>query len=195
MHCSPLAEWPPRRAPRYCCSLSLGFTLLELAVVLFIIGLVLTIAMPYFSSLRGTELRSEARRLAAISHYLYEEAGAQKVILRLNFDLDNNGYFVTRLDPFAATPVFVAESGPAGETIRMPPDVRLRDVWIEGSGLFRRGLTSMQFYPSGMADATVIHLLDRNGVVMTVGIDSFTGDVSIVRGDLTPDDLAKVTAQ
>jgi prepilin-type N-terminal cleavage/methylation domain-containing protein len=195
MHCSPLAEWPRQRAPRYCCSLSLGFTLLELAVVLFIIGLVLTIAMPYFGSLRGTELRSEARRLAATSHYLYEEAGAQKVILRLNFDLDNNGYFVTRLDPFAAKPLFVAESGPAGETVRMPSDVRLRDVWVEGGGLFRRGLTSMQFYPSGMADAAVIHLLDRNGVVMTVGIDSFTGDVAIVRGDLTPDDLAKVTAQ
>jgi general secretion pathway protein H len=172
-----------------------GFTLLELAVVLFIIGLVLTIAMPYFGSLRGTELRSESRRLAATSHYLYEEAGAQKVLLRLNFDLDNNRYFVTRLDPFAAKPIFAAETGPAGEQMSMPADVRLRDVWVEGGGLFRRGRASCQFYPSGMADATVIHLLDRNGAVMTVGINAFSGAVAIRAGDLTPDALAKMAAR
>src|SRR5438309_1712281 len=77
-----------------------GFTLLELAVVLFIIGLVLMIAMPRLGSFQGTELRVEAHRLATRSRYLYEEAGSQKVLLRLNFDLDRSTYFVTRLDPF-----------------------------------------------------------------------------------------------
>src|ERR1700751_2126639 len=91
-----------RRWPRY----SPAFTLLELAVVLFIMGLVMLIAMPYFGNLRRSQLKSEARRLASRTNYLYEEAGAQKVLIRLTFSLDANGYIVTRLDPFAATPHF-----------------------------------------------------------------------------------------
>jgi prepilin-type N-terminal cleavage/methylation domain-containing protein len=170
-----------------------GFTLLELAVVLLIIGLVLAIAMPHFGAFQGAELRSEAHRLAARSHYLYEEAGAQKVLLRLNLDLNNSTYFVTRLDPFAAEPSFRPESGPAGGLVTMPADVRLRDVWIEGGGLFRSGIVPCQFYPAGIVDAAVIHLFDRKGDVMTVGIDPFNGAVAIISGDLSPAALEKET--
>jgi len=41
-----------------------GFTLLEIAVVIFIMGLVMSIALPYFGGLTGARLKSEARRLA-----------------------------------------------------------------------------------------------------------------------------------
>jgi prepilin-type N-terminal cleavage/methylation domain-containing protein len=168
-----------------------GFTLLELAVVLLIIGLVLAIAMPYFGGFQGAELRSEARRLAGRSHYLYEEAETQKVLLRLNLDLNHSVYFVTRLDPFAARPSFMPEKGPAGGLVTMPADVRLRDVWVEGGGLFRSGIVSCQFYPNGIADAAVIHLYDRRGEVITIGIDPFNGAVSILPGDLSPRALQK----
>lgn len=163
-----------------------GFTLLELAVVLLIIGLIMAIAMPRFGAFQGAELKSESRRLAARSHYLYEEAGAQKVLLRLNLDLNHGSYFVTRLDPFSINPAFTPEKGPAGGVVRLPADLRVRDVWVEGAGLFRTGMVVCEFYPSGTADAAVIHLVDRNGDVMTVGIDPFNGDASIVRGDLEP---------
>jgi type II secretory pathway pseudopilin PulG len=161
-------------------------------VVLLIIGLILSIAMPNFGNFQGAELRSEARRLASRTHYLYEAAGAQKVILRLNFDIGGSRYYVTRLDPFAVRPMFRLEKGPGGGEVLLPADVRLRDVWVEGAGLFRRGLVASQFYPSGIADATVIHLVDRNGDVMTIGIDSFTGTVSITKGDLSPAALQRV---
>jgi prepilin-type N-terminal cleavage/methylation domain-containing protein len=169
-----------------------GFTLLELAVVLLIIGLILAIAMPRLSSFQGAMLRSEARRLAARSHYLYEEAGTQKVLLRLNLDLNDSSYFVTRLDPLAAEPSFQPEQGPAGGLVKMPRDVRLRDVWVEGGGLFRSGIAKCQFYPGGSADAAVIHLFDRRGEVITIGIDPFDGSVAIIRGDLSPLALQKV---
>ncbi len=170
-----------------------GFTLLELAVVLLIIGLVLAIAMPHFGAFQGSELRSEAHRLATRSHYLYQEAGAQKVLLRLNLDLNHSTYFVTRLDPFAARPLFMPEKGPAGGVVTMPADIRLRDVWVEGGGVFRSGIVGCQFYPGGIADAAVIHLFDRNGDVMTIGIDPFNGAVAIISGDLSPAALQKQT--
>jgi general secretion pathway protein H len=163
-----------------------GFTLLELAVVMFLIGLVMTIAMPYFGSIRGSQIRSESRRLASRANYLYEEAGAQKVILRLTFDFANNGYFVTRLDPFAAKPAFLPENGPAGVRVIMPEGIRIRDVTVEGVGTIARGVVSSQFYPGGYVDATMIHLADDRGEVFTLAIDPFSGHVSIVRGDVAP---------
>ncbi|MFI5353767.1 MAG: type II secretion system protein, partial [Candidatus Binatales bacterium] len=48
-----------------------GFTMLEIAIVLFIIGLVISMALPRFSGIRSAHLRSEARRLAGRAAYLY----------------------------------------------------------------------------------------------------------------------------
>jgi len=175
-----------KRHPTDCSQFGRGFTLLELAVVMFLIGLVMMLAMPYFGSVQSSQMRSEARRLASRANYLYQEAGAQKMLLRLTFDLNNNGYFVTRLDPFAAQPAFHPESGPAGARVIMPAGVRIRDVTVEGFGTFARGVVSTQFYPGGYVDATVIHLADAKGEVFTLAIDPFSGHVSIVRGDVDP---------
>lgn len=161
-----------------------GFTLLELAVVLFIMGLVMLIAMPYFGGLQHAQLTSAARQLASHTNYLYEEAGAQKVLLRIVFDLDHNRYSVERLDPFAMRPRFVPETGPAGGPVQLPTDVHLRDIWVEGAGGFRHGAISAQFYPSGVADAALIHLSDDGGSVITLAINPFNGRAALERGDL-----------
>jgi hypothetical protein len=68
----------------------------------------------------------------------------------------------------------------------MPAGVRLRDVWVEGAGSFRRGAISCQFYPSGAVDAAVVHLIDNRGTVFTLSINPFSGQVSIARGDVSP---------
>ncbi len=176
-----------RAAPiRTNCAWRRGFTLLELAVVMFLMGLIMMIALPYFGSLKPAQMRSESRRLASRANYLYQEAGAQKVLIRLTFDLDHNGYFVTRLDPFALRPVFMPEGGPAGVRVLMPVGIRIRDVWVEGIGAVKRGQISTQFYPSGYVDATVLHLADDHGEVFTIAFDPFTGHVSISNRDLAP---------
>ena len=184
--CGPSKLLCPANPGTAICAIGRGFTLLELAVVMFLIGLVMTIAMPYFGSLRTSQMRSEARRLASRANYLYQEAGAQKVILRLNFDFANNGYFVTRLDPFAAKPAFQTENGPAGVRVVMPTGIRIRDVTVEGQGTRAQGVASSQFYPGGSVDATLIHLVDERGEVFTLGIDPFSGHVAIEQGDIRP---------
>jgi hypothetical protein len=130
--------------------------------------------------------------LASRANYLYEEAGAQKVILRLTFDLTKNGYFASRLDPFAVKPAFRPENGPAGVRVMMPAGIWIRDVTVEGQGTFRRGLVSAQFYPGGFVDATLIHLADGKGEVFTLAIDRFSGHVSIARGDVHPGNGGKL---
>ena len=55
-------------------SASPGFTLLELAVVIFIMGLMLTLALPYLGGFREAALKSQARRLAGRATYMFDEA-------------------------------------------------------------------------------------------------------------------------
>jgi prepilin-type N-terminal cleavage/methylation domain-containing protein len=163
-----------------------GFTLLEIAIVLFIMGLMITLVMPHIGGIQTARLKSQARRLAGRATYLYAHASSDKVVLRLTFDLDTNSYSVARLDPYAVQPIFMPDSEPGFAPVMMPIGVRLRDVTVEGIGTASRGTVSAFFYPEGYVDATVIHLADDSGNVFTLGLNPMTGRVSITNGDVSP---------
>ena len=167
-------------------SASPGFTLLELAVVIFIMGLMLTLAMPYLGGFRQAALKSQARRLAGRATYLFEEATGHKLVLRLIFDIDNNGYAVAQLDPYAVKPVFAPDNSMSGHPVMMPSAIRIRDVTVEGIGTLNRGTIATTFYPEGYVDATVVHLEDASGDVMTLELSPLTGQVAIINGDVMP---------
>ncbi len=185
----------PRRCPngvyrkhRFSCaraSFARGFTLLELAVVIFIMGLMMLIAMPYFGGFKSAQLRSVARTMAGRATYLYEEASAQKLVIRMVFDLNHNTYRVLVLDPYATLPIFTPDPAPGDTPVVLPSSVAIRDVTVEGIGTCRRGMIACQFYPDGYVDATLIHLVDSNGDVMTLGVNPLTGQVRIANGDLS----------
>jgi len=168
-----------------------GFTLLELAVVIFIMGLMLTLALPYLGGFREAALKSQARRLAGRATYMYDEATGHKLVLRLIFDLDNNGYAAAKLDPYAVKPVFAADASVSGQPVMMPPAIRIRDVTIEGLGTVNRGVAATTFYPEGYVDATVVHLEDASGDVMTLEFSPLTGQVAIISGDVMPTGMTK----
>jgi len=163
-----------------------GFTLLELAIVIFIMALMFALAVPYTGGYRKARLKSEARRLAGRASYLFDEASAQKVILRLVFDLDHQVYGVMRLDPYAMpTPSFGPDHSSAGTPVTMPPSIAIRDVTVGDLGTFNAGTVATQFYPEGYVDATLIHMIDLSGHVMTLAFNPVTGRVIIAEGDLT----------
>ncbi|MGD1028447.1 type II secretion system protein [Candidatus Binatus soli] len=172
-------------------SASPGFTLIELAVVIFIMGLMLTVAMPYLGGFRQAALRSQARRLAGRATYMFDEATGHKLVLRLIFDLDNNGYAAAQLDPYAVQPVFAPDSSVSGRPIMMPAAIRIRDVTIEGIGTVNRGTVATTFYPEGYVDATVVHLDDASGDVMTLEFSPLTGQVTIISGDVMPSGMSR----
>ena len=117
---------------------------------------------------------------------MYDEAAGHKVVLRLTFNLDMNAYAVARLDPYAIRPVFEPDRSPAGSTVMMPPQVQIRDVTVEGIGTAKRGVIATNFYPGGYVDATIVHLEDTSGNVMTLIFTPLTGKVLIAKGDVMP---------
>ncbi|MFZ0890495.1 MAG: prepilin-type N-terminal cleavage/methylation domain-containing protein [Candidatus Binataceae bacterium] len=163
-----------------------GFTLIEITLVLFIMGLMMMIATPYLRGFRNAKLRSEARRLSGRVAYLYDRASADKVVLRLTFDFGANRYFVSRLDPYALQPVFQLDTEPGFQPVLMPVGVRVRDVTVEGVGTLAGGTTSCFFYPEGYVDATVVHMADDWGDVFTLTVNPFSGRVAIAPGNLGP---------
>jgi prepilin-type N-terminal cleavage/methylation domain-containing protein len=160
-----------------------GFTLLELAIVIFIMALMFTIAIPYLGSYRTAQLKSTARQLAGRATFLFDEAETHKVVLRLVFDLDHQACAVTRLDPYSPSPVFLPDHSPGTSPVAMPNTVRIRDVTVGDLGTFSAGVVAAQFYPEGYVDQTLIHLIDLSGHVMTLAFSPLTGQVMIARGD------------
>ncbi|HSZ23642.1 MAG TPA: type II secretion system protein [Candidatus Sulfotelmatobacter sp.] len=163
-----------------------GFTLLELAVVIFIMGLMLTLALPYLGGFRQAALKSQARRLAGRATYMFDEATGHKLVLRLIFDIDDNGYAVAQLDPYAVKPVFAPDNSIQGHQVLLPAAIRIRDVTVEGIGTINKGVIATNFYPEGYVDATVVHLEDASGNVMTLEFSPLTGQVAIINGDVMP---------
>jgi general secretion pathway protein H len=165
---------------------SAGFTLLELAVVIFLMGLMLSLVMPYLGGFGRATLRSQARRLAGRATFMYDEAAGHKIVLRLTFNLDMNVYAVARLDPYALRPVFQPDDSPAGSPVMLPPTVHIRDVTVEGIGTAKKGSIATTFYPEGYVDGTIVHMEDNSGHVMTLIFSPLTGHVAITQGDVMP---------
>lgn len=163
-----------------------GFTLLEIAIVLFLMGLMTLLVMPYTGGLTSAELKSAARRLAGRETYLFDEATAHKLVIQLVFDMNANAYFVMTADPYSPQPTFFPDNSTSGRRVLLPDNVRIRDVTVEGIGSLSRGTIATQFYPQGYVDGTIVHLVDIKGRVMTIAIDSLTGQVKIANGDLRP---------
>ncbi|HEV3114582.1 MAG TPA: prepilin-type N-terminal cleavage/methylation domain-containing protein [Candidatus Binataceae bacterium] len=163
-----------------------GFTLIEISVVLFLIALMALLVMPSMMGLHVSRLKHESRRLAGRATFLYGQAAANKVVLRLTFNLDAQAYSVTRMDPHSTKPAFVPDLEDGAAPVTLPSDVQLRDVTVEGTGTVTRGTVSCNFYPEGYVDATVVHLVDPGGTVFTLTFQPLTGRVSIARGDIAP---------
>lgn len=149
-------------------------------------ALLFTLAMPRIRSFSDARLKHEVRRLAGRASYLYDTASSHKLVLRLTFDLDGNRYMVSRLDPYSPRPLFVPDTEPGAAPVVLPPEVRLRDVTVEGIGQLSRGTVSCLFYPEGYVDATVVRMQDRAGRVFTLKFVPLTGRVIIRRGSLEP---------
>ena len=157
-----------------------GFTLIELSIVVLIIAIVTRIAMPRIRDVTAAELSAATRRLSATARYVYEESALRGAPLVLFFDLDNQEYWVARLEEGGGG--LVEDTDPLARHVRLPPDVRVADVFVPGTGTFSQGLVPTRFYPEGYADPAVIHLVDDGGHAYTVQIDPVRGRGEVFEG-------------
>ena len=159
-----------------------GFTLLELSLVLFIIGLLVVVTVPRFVDLGETRLESSARRLASLVRYLNGEAAFSSQLYRLNYDLDKRVYWVSVLAANQNAPEFIADTSSLARPVQLPSGIIFVDVHVPSVGRVSTGQVYTHFYPQGYTDPTVIHLRDQHSRVVTITIPPLPAQVGIYGG-------------
>lgn len=153
-----------------------GYTLIELIVVLVLLGVVLAFAGPRLRhAVLEDPLKAVARKMVGIIDHLRNEAVRKQEAHALCVDLSANTFWTHR----ASMPV--EEQGLAREKARsLPPEVRVRDIWIKGEGKIVEGEARIVFTSKGYTQASAVHLRSGDGREITLELSPFIGQVSIL---------------
>jgi prepilin-type N-terminal cleavage/methylation domain-containing protein len=145
--------------------LSSGFTLLELALVLFIISIVFGLALPSLSMLGEGKLKAEAKKLSSLLRYLNDSALSTKQVLSLKIDIGRKT---------------ISMSTPEG--MREENTERLQSVTLPSRGTVTAGEVTYFFSPTGAQESIEFFLKDdKEG--LKVSFRPMSGRVRIVKSD------------
>ncbi|MEO8604823.1 MAG: hypothetical protein ABI629_19810 [bacterium] len=160
-----------------------GFTLIELGLVLLIISVFMVMVVPKFQDQSRAQLISQTRKLAAIFRFLQQESILNGRVYRLNFDLDQQRYFVTAADAGDPEAGFMEEKGLVIRDVTLPSNVQISDINAPlTGGKVYEGIGWVQFYPDGYVDPSVVHL-DNGQEVYTLYVDQpLTGRANVQSG-------------
>jgi Tfp pilus assembly protein FimT len=140
-----------------------GFTLLELTLVIAIIMVMLGLAIPRLRDTSVAELKSQSHRLAMTFKLVRDEAILQGIPFQINFDLDEQRYWITSADPLGGDNVATSTLGRLARGFSFDRDVGIADVMLPLAGAkVNQGRIYTIFYPDGTVDPTVIHLASES---------------------------------
>jgi prepilin-type N-terminal cleavage/methylation domain-containing protein len=101
-----------------------GFTLIELAIVVTLVGLLAWMALPTRSSLDEIKLRAAARRIAGDLRYAQSMTILRRVRYGVVFDLDQSGYTLYSPKPGAPVPDPSNRGRALGLSFRKPGELQ-----------------------------------------------------------------------
>ncbi|MBI5504900.1 MAG: prepilin-type N-terminal cleavage/methylation domain-containing protein [Deltaproteobacteria bacterium] len=165
-----------------------GFTLVELALVLLITSILLTLVLPRLPRLGAAQLDASADRLAAIATYLADESSLRGRIYRLTIDLDENAWEVEALRPWdapddaaqATTPQQPREEwDPYGRSGTLPAGVFF-ESFTGDDGEQSSGRQSIWFLPEGAPEDVRVALGEDGGRRSDVLFDAGAGRARVL---------------
>jgi len=150
-----------------------GFTLIELTVVVFLIGVMLAVSIPRFRySIITDNLKSTTRRIVGLVTGLRNEAIRDQKNYLLHFDIESNQLWIA-FDGITKEEREMAQE----RALQLPEDVRIIDVWKKGKGKMVDGEVSIRFSKKGYAEQTVIHLGAEDGREFTLLLNPFLAKI------------------
>ena len=153
-----------------------GYTLIELIVVVVLIGLVLTLAVPRLrNALLTDNLKGAARKMISIINNLRNEAIRDQRDYFLHLDLDVNKFWVSYGSMTDEERAVASEEGS-----NFPGDIHIDDIWIKGKGKMVRGATRIRFTRRGYTQKSAIHLSSEDGRELTLVLSPFLGKVKVI---------------
>ena len=159
-------------------SRAVGFTLLELVVVMLILVAMLGLVLPEASSVFvRNDLRTSSRRLAGAVAYARSQAMLERVEQELTLDLDANFFWTNPVEDSDNSEVDEPTSKQALEG-----DVRFLGVKKANDEQVNSGQVALRFQPKGLVEPAVIHLAGSGERVQTIFIKTFNGRCVIKDG-------------
>ena len=174
-----------------------GFTLIELVLVIFIIGLFTSLVAPAITSTTGLRLKTTTKRVAAGLRFARSQAVISGSTYRATFDLDNGQVTVES----------IASDNPLGEgawrddeeedlddertsrqrppekkVFSMPPDVTIAQVVIDGEEIYEE-TAEVDFFSNGSCSGGDIFLMDAKERMYRISLEFLTGIVKIREGE------------
>lgn len=153
-----------------------GFTLLEIVLVVAILGLVVSLALPRLPDMTGARIEKAARKFAMTIELTRTRAVSLRRFYRVDMDLDSGG-------------VSVAYFGPEGTYIEddsIKPyetgDIRILDVVTSIEGKVVEGTGRIHISPRGFTEPSLIHIQDDKGRNLTISPSLASGRVLILEG-------------
>jgi type II secretion system protein H len=160
-----------------------GFTLIELTVVLFLMGLFLFAALPNIQGfLFHSDLNSVARSLKATVRLLRSKSIVTGRNTILCLDLDQGRYWGEFDTPGKRDEwVNPASRSSVVSPQTLPEGIRFVDATTIRLPKRETGRVCSLFNPKGVIEETVLHLTDRGNRVLTIIINAYTGRFSLYR--------------
>ena len=157
-----------------------GFTLVELLVVMILIGLILSLAVPRFSGFGEKEqLRSASRLLTGQILEAHSQAVTEARPWYVCLDLAKGESWLTTERPGRDE-----EKGDRIEMARLPRGLEFRDVFDQEESMVRREVFCFGFWSNGGNESGTIHLKNSLEEEMTLFLRPFLGRTEIGEGYL-----------
>ena len=157
-----------------------GFTLAELVVVLVLVAIVFSIALPRVTDIGKSErLKTTARRLAGMVQEAHSQAAVRSQPWFLVLDLEHQRGYLSE-----ALPEEESEAGRVSRYYRPEKGIRIQDVTHPTQGQMTSGKATFVFWPQGMSEPGTVHLISDSGDKMTVFLRPHLGKSDIKDGHL-----------
>ncbi|SVA39707.1 uncharacterized protein METZ01_LOCUS92561 [marine metagenome] len=152
----------------------MGFTLLELTIVMFFMALIAGLSTPFvMSTLDRIELQTSARKVASTLRYARSEAITSKRPVMFTGDLIRNSFWVTKVD---------ANKSPQIKHLTDPIQLT-RFIGENENSLFRDGKFTVTFFPQGNSSGGLISINIKESRSLEnyydINVDPITGQTKI----------------
>lgn len=181
-----------------------GFTLIEIIVVMAMLVMFATMAMPRMRDKMDLNLKKRARMISAAMQYVYNQAAFKNETYRLHFDLDKQTYAIEvaqgtvhlekdletrRKSTFEKKEEPKAKFAPDTSMIKKPIELekglKFKDVKTEAKSFaITSGHAYTHFFPFGYAEKTQIRLESEKGTVYSIVVNPLTGSAKVYDYDI-----------
>ena len=148
-----------------------GLTFIELILVISILGILTAISTPLFRhTFDNLQVSNLCRDISKLSKYAQERAIMEQIIHRIDFDVNNNEYWVSVAKDPLNPEKFIRLNNKFGRMRRFSPNIVLECA-----------KPYAVFYPDGRADELTIYVAGADGEVYTLTNKKTTGYVKVFK--------------